>query len=66
MIRNNSSALRKRKGVVIFDDDGKRKLISINKIKVTSFTFIDNVLLVDSSKHNLFSISQLYNKYFKQ
>jgi len=55
----------KEGGMVTFGDNGNGRIISIGKIKITSFTFIENVLLVDKLKHNLLSISQLCDKGFK-
>ena len=52
-------------GTVTFGDNGKGKIIGIGKIKITPFTFIENVLLVDKLKHNLLSISQLCDRGFK-
>jgi len=47
----------KEGGMVTFGDNGKGKIIKISEIKITSCTFIENVLLVDKLKHNLLSIS---------
>ena len=52
----------KEGGVVIFEDDGKEKIIGIDKIKIIHSTYIENGLLVNNSKHNLLSISQLCDK----
>ena len=49
-------------GVVIFGDNGQGKIIGIDKIQINSTTFIDNVLHMKGLKHNLISISQLYDK----
>ena len=46
-------------GMVTFGDNGKGKIIGINKIRIIPSTFIENVLRVDKLKHNLLSISQL-------
>ena len=51
--------------VVTFDDNDKGKIIGIGKIQITPTIFIDNIMLVDNLKHNLLSISQLYDKRFK-
>jgi hypothetical protein len=56
---------RKEGGVVTFGDDEKGKIIGIGKIEVTPSSYINNVLLVDSLKHNLLSISQLCDKGYK-
>ena len=59
----------KDEGPVTFEDNRKRRIIGIGKIKITPSTFIKNVLLVDKLKHNLLSISQLcdvgFNVIFK-
>ena len=56
-------------GSITFRDNRKGRIIGIGKIKITSSTFIENVLLVDKLKHNLLSISQLcdvgFNVIFK-
>ena len=49
-------------GVVTFGDNGQGKIVGIGKIQINSTTFIDNVLYVEGLKHNLISISQLYDK----
>ena len=46
-------------GSVTFGDNHKGRIISIDKIKITLSTFIENILLVEKLKHNLLSISQL-------
>ena len=55
----------KQRVMVTFGDNGKGRIIGIGKIKITPFTFIENVLLVDKLRHNLLSISQFYDKGFK-
>ena len=59
----------KDEGSVTFEDNHKERIIGIGKIKITLFTFTENVLLVDKLKHNLLSISQLcdvgFNVIFK-
>ena len=42
-----------------------KKNIEIDKINITPFIFIENILLVDNLKHNLLSISQFCDKDFK-
>ena len=49
-------------GVVTFRDNSQGKIVGIGKIQINSTTFIDNVLHVKGLKHNLISISQLYDK----
>ena len=60
---------KKDGGSVTFGDNRKGRIIGIGKIKITPFTFIENVLLVEKLKHNLLSISQLcdvgFNVIFK-
>ena len=49
-------------GLVTFRDDYKDKIISIGNFKIGTSPLIENVALVDDLKHNLLSISQLYDK----
>ena len=51
-------------GMVTFGDNAKEKVIRIRKVPISSFSCIENVLLVDGLKHNLLSISQLCDKNF--
>ena len=51
--------------MVIFGDNDKGKIIGIDNIGITASTCIENILLVDGLKHNLLSISQLYDKGYK-
>ena len=51
--------------MVTFEDNGKKKIIDLGNIGITLSIFIKNILLVDGLKHNLLSISQLYDKNFK-
>ena len=55
----------KKGGVVTFDDNGTKKIVNIGKIQITLSTFINNILLVDTLKRNLLSISQLCDKDFE-
>ena len=48
-----------------FGDNGKGRIIGHGSIGNNSSSLIENVLLVDSLKHNLLSISQLCDKGFK-
>ena len=50
---------------VTFGDNGKRKIIGIGSIGKNSSSSIENILLIKGLKHNLLSISQLYNKGYK-
>ena len=52
-------------GIVTFGDDSKGKIIGIRNIKIGSSPLIENVVLVEGLKHNLLSISKLYDKNFK-
>ena len=49
--------------MITFDDYGKKHIIRIDNICITP-TYIKNILFVDDLKHNLFSISQFYDKFF--
>jgi len=42
---------------VTFEDDSKGKTVGVGNIKIGSSALIENVVLVDSLKHNLLSIS---------
>ena len=55
----------KNGGMVTFEDNGKEKIIDIGNIGITPSICIENILLVDGLKHNLLSISQLYDKGYK-
>ena len=50
---------------VTFRDDSKWKIISKGNIKIGSSSWIENVILIDGLKHNLFSISQLCDRGYK-
>ena len=49
-------------GFVTFGDNSKGKIIGIANIGKEHSPIIKNVLVVDGLKHNLLTISQLYNK----
>ena len=51
-------------GTVTFGDDSKGKIINIGNVKIGSSPLIENVILVNSLKHNLLSISQLCDRDF--
>ena len=51
----------KDEGSITFGDNCKGRIIGIDKIKITPSTFIEDLLLVEKLKHNLLSISQLYD-----
>ena len=55
----------KKLGVVTFGDNDKGHIIRVGKIQITPSTFIENILYVRGLKHNLISISQLYDKGYK-
>ena len=48
---------KKKWGYVTFGDTTKGKIIGQDNIGNDTYFFIENVLLVDSLKHNLLSIS---------
>ena len=48
-------------GHVTFGDNAKGKIIGIGEIGNSQSLFIHHVLFIDGLKHNLFSISQLYD-----
>ena len=54
----------KKEGMVTFGDNAKGKIIGIGKVPISSFSCIENVLLVEGLKHNLLSIDQLCDKNF--
>jgi len=45
-------------------DDAKKKIVGVGKIGMNPSTSTENVLLIDSLKHNLLSIYQLCEKAF--
>ena len=51
-------------GIMTFGDNAKGKIVGIGKVPISSFSCIENVLLVEGLKLNLLSISQLYDKNF--
>lgn len=53
----------KKHGHVTYGDYNKGKILKVGKVGKTPSTFIENVLFVDSVKHNLLSISQLCDKH---
>ena len=52
-------------GMVIFGDNSKGMIIGIGNIGITLSKYIKNILLVDSLKHNLLSISKFCDKGYK-
>ena len=57
--------IRRKKGYMIFKENGKGRIIGHGSIDNNSSSIIENVLLVDGLKHNLLSFSQLCDKCFK-
>jgi hypothetical protein len=60
-----SSLTLKYKGFVTYGDNNKGIILDIDKVGTPSFTIIDDFLYVEGLKHNLLSISQLYDKGLK-
>ena len=60
-----SSFQNKDGGTVTFGDNNKGKVIGIGSVGNPNKPIIDNVLLVNGLKHNLLSISQLFDKGYK-
>ena len=56
---------KKNGGYVTFGDNAKERIIGQDNICNGTSSLIESVLLVDSLKHNLLSISQLCDKGFK-
>ena len=56
---------RRKEGYVTFGDNVKGRIIGHGSIGNNPSSIIENVLLVDGSKHNLLSINQLCDKGFK-
>ena len=56
---------KKKGGYVTFGDNAKWRIIGQGNIGNDTSSLIESVLLVDGLKHNLLSISQLYDKGFK-
>ena len=52
-------------GDVTFGDNSKGQIKGIGSISNKSSTYIENVLLVNSLKHNLLNVNQLCDKGFK-
>ena len=52
-------------GFVTFGNNAKGRITGIGNIGNSSPPIIENVLLVDNLKHNLFSISQLCDKSYR-
>ena len=60
-----STFTKKDGGFVTFGDNTKGKIIGIGNIGNSPTPIIENALLVDNLKHNLLSISQLYDKGYR-
>ena len=52
----------KKGGRVTFVINAKGKIIGIGQVGKKDYTHIEDVLLVNGSKHNLINVSQLYDK----
>ena len=52
----------KNEGKVTFGENAKGKIVDIGQVSKKDSTYIENVLFVDSLKHNLLSVSQLCDK----
>ena len=52
-------------GMVTFGNNSKGKIIGISNIGITPSKYIENILLVDGLKQNLWSISQFCDKGYK-
>ena len=49
-------------GTITFEDDSKGKTVDIGNIKIGSSPSIENVIMINGLKYNLFSLSQLCDK----
>lgn len=54
-----------KKGFITYGDNNKGEILGKGSVGNPSSTTISDVMLVDGVKHNLLSISQLYDKGFK-
>ena len=54
----------KNSGHVTYENNNKGKILGVGKIGMNPSTSTENVLLIDSLKHNLLSIYQLCEKAF--
>ena len=52
-------------GEVSFRDNSKEKIISIGNVDKDSSIFIENMCLIENLNHNLLSISQLCDKWYR-
>ena len=59
-----ASLSRKQDGTVPFGDNGIGKIVGIGNISKPPSTDLKNILLIDSLKANLISVSQLCNRDF--
>lgn len=62
---NSSFSQKKKYGFVTFGNNAKERIIGHENVSNSSFSLIENILLIDELKHNLLSISQLFDKGFK-
>jgi len=51
----------KKRGKVIFEGNQHERVIGVGKVSLKPSLCINDVLYVDSPKHNLLNISQLYD-----
>ena len=65
-VNNFATLSRYHEGdTVTFGDDSKGKIIGIGNIKISSYSLIEDIVLVDELEYNLLSISQLCDKGLK-
>jgi len=57
-----SKISHKVSGHVTYGDNNRGKILGSGKVRSSSAVEIEDVLLVDGLKHNLLSISQLFDK----
>lgn len=60
--RGVSSFTLKKGDYVTYDDNNKGQILGSAKVGKTHSTSIENLLLVKCHKHNLLSISQIFDK----
>ena len=60
-----STFTKKDGGHVTFDDNSQGKILGFKNVVNSLSPWIENVQLVDNLKHNLLSISQLYDKGYR-
>ncbi|POO02797.1 hypothetical protein TorRG33x02_017830 [Trema orientale] len=60
-----SSFTKENEGHVMFGNNVKGKILGIDNMGITSSPIIENILLIDSLKYNLLSISQFCDKGYR-